>query len=152
MFKVNDKVIGTIHGKGTITDIDVSNYPIKVLFESTQTRSFLINGDEYNYCEGETIILDKSVDEPTSKTYTEEEVIQLLIKERTRAKDIAYEYYKANEDAYAIRQSNSSVVAFVKREIANECRLIGNTISGINALGATLGETIESKIREQFKS
>jgi hypothetical protein len=78
-----------------------------------------------------------------------EDIIKLLVKERTDARNIAYEFMKKFEE----KAKNSLMIDLRRKysDIANECRLIGNAISGSNALSATLGETIEDRIRKEYK-
>jgi hypothetical protein len=89
-------------------------------------------------------------------TFTREEVIQLLIKERQRAVDIADSFSEQAENQYndfkeaeKITKSES-IRAIVLKDVANECRLVGNAISGLNALSVTLGKTMENEIRKEF--
>ena len=93
--------------------------------------------------------IGKALKEPM--LYTQEEVIQLLIKERQRAVDIAYDFKNMHDKSYREKKSACNDLAFIERDIANECRLVGNAISGLNALSVALGKTIESEIRAQFK-
>lgn len=79
-------------------------------------------------------------------------VIKLLVRERQRASDIAYEFMEKNKKQFESRQEAGSKVAFVSKDLANECRLIGNTITGLNALSATLGETTASILRKDYES
>lgn len=88
------------------------------------------------------------------KTYTQEEVDELIIKarvdERTRATKIAYEFRDMNEESYELKKNAGNEYAFIKHDIAEECRYIGNAISGLNAISITLGKTIESTIRDDY--
>lgn len=97
------------------------------------------------------------------RTFTEQEVLGLLLQERKRAVDIAYEFMKNNENAYESKLKAEKQVfgdgtdrfkrhslAFIKKDIANECRLVGNAISGGNALSYALGETMEDRIKSEY--
>lgn len=98
----------------------------------------------------------------TKETYTKEEVIKLLVEERTRARDIAYDFMKDHEISIeamkeVIKKSpdnrNYAIYKITNHEkLADEARQIGNAISGSNALTATLNETIEDRIREELKN
>jgi len=83
-------------------------------------------------------------------TYTKQEVIKLLVDERTRARDLAYEFMKKYEKK-AIDYATVGDMKRTNEQLADSARIIGNTISGGNALSATLGETIEDRIREELK-
>lgn len=92
--------------------------------------------------------------------YTKEEVLELLVKERTRARDVAYEFMNEHErkkkNFTTLMQkdsSNSEYALYVIRkaeDLADECRRVGNAISGSNAISATLGETIEDRIKKEY--
>ena len=79
------------------------------------------------------------------KTYTRKEVIKLLVDERTRARDIAYEF-KEEYDRKAQVFGDLGELKKHAEKTADVARQIGNAISGSNALSATLGETIEDRI------
>jgi hypothetical protein len=88
--------------------------------------------------------------------FTREEVIKLLVEERTRARDIAYEFKKnhdseleafkkmMNDDKHGIAQQ----MGMKHKQLADEARQIGNAISGSNALSGD--ETIEDRIKEKL--
>jgi hypothetical protein len=84
------------------------------------------------------------------KTYTQAEVIDLLVAERTRAMEIVElteeEYNKKAE----MKGASYPQIAYWNKQTANECRLIAMAISGSNVLAATLGETIEDRIKQQL--
>jgi hypothetical protein len=88
------------------------------------------------------------------KLYTQSEVdlliIQARLEERTRARDIAYEFRNMNNQSYESKKKAGNKHAFIKQDIAEECRYVGNAISGGNALSATLGETMEDRVREEY--
>lgn len=90
------------------------------------------------------------------KTYSFEEVVQLLLKERERAVEIAYSFYNENKDKYETRKKaeievlGKEKLAFINREIADECRIIGNCISGLTGLSSALNETTEDLIRRNL--
>lgn len=91
------------------------------------------------------------------KLYTQEEVDQLIIQsiinERKRAKDIAYELKAKHFKAFEEKKASGNDLAFVSEKISDECRIIGNIISGGNALSASLNESMEDRImREYFKN
>lgn len=91
-----------------------------------------------------------SLQDRLANTFTKQEVIDLIIKERKRAVDIAHSFWKSNDKIYQDKKSAGQELAFISDEIANECRLVGNAISGLNALSITLGETIESTITQEL--
>lgn len=78
--------------------------------------------------------------------YTREEVVQLLVNERQRAIDIAYSFKKENESAYESKKNAGNKLAFINKNIAEECRYVGNAISGLTALSLPLNETIKDLI------
>ena len=78
-----------------------------------------------------------------------EEIIAVLVKERTRGRDIAYEFMK-NNNKRAKEFSNHESLKRKYDHIANESRQIGNAVSGSNALSSTLGETIEDRVRREY--
>ena len=90
------------------------------------------------------------------KSYSFEEVVQLLLKERERAVDIAYSFYKENEKKYEFRKNAEITIlgkehlAFISREVADECRIIGNCISGLTGLSSALNESVEDLIRKNL--
>ena len=91
-------------------------------------------------------------------TYTKEEVIRLLVKERTRAVDIAYSFKKKHDleiEAYhkfkELQESASAQLLAIKhKHCAETSRQIGNCISGSTGLTPD-DETMESRIRENLE-
>lgn len=57
-------------------------------------------------------------------------------KERDRAVKIAYLFHKDKTADFESKKKANNELAFISRDIANECRLVGNAISGKNALTA----------------
>lgn len=60
-----------------------------------------------------------------------------MCQERIRAVNIAYEFHKkAEQRALTMRDAGGPIaeIAFAKWDVAEECRYIGNAISGKNAL------------------
>lgn len=94
--------------------------------------------------------------ETMEKTYTQKEVDELIIKakleERERARKIAYDFMETNRQSFASKKAAGNTLAFIKEEIAEECRYIGNVISGGNALSAALGETMFDRILKEHVS
>lgn len=86
------------------------------------------------------------------RTYTKGELISFLVRERQRAVDIAYEFMNTHKQGYTYKKIAGNELAFVEQNLAEECRYIGNTISGLNALSITLGKTIESVITEEINN
>ena len=82
----------------------------------------------------------------SKETYTKEEVIQLLVNERQRAIDIAYSFKEINDKKYKERKRINKDFAFVYKRISDECRCVGNAISGLTALSLPLNETIKDVI------
>lgn len=83
--------------------------------------------------------------------YTQDEVVKLLETERKRAVDIAYSFKgKAEQEGNNRRKAGSSLstVAFIKDEVANECRIIGNCISGGTALDTK--KTMRDRIIKEY--
>lgn len=60
--------------------------------------------------------------------------------ERKRAVAIAYAYYDENIQAHESKKKAGNNLAFVSYRVAEECRHIGNAISGHNALSVALKE------------
>jgi|AntAceMinimDraft_18_1070375.scaffolds.fasta_scaffold576396_2 hypothetical protein len=94
----------------------------------------------------------------SKEIYTKEEVIKLLTAERTRAKDIAHDFYKSHEAErkafikFAEEDGDDFAqwMAVKHENLKNLARYIGNTISGSNGLTSN-DETIEDRIRENLK-
>jgi len=76
---------------------------------------------------------------------TREKVIALLVKERTDARNIAYEFKK--EFDIKVTYGLESL-KWHNEKLADTCRQIGNSISGGNALA--LDETIEDRIKREY--
>jgi len=86
------------------------------------------------------------------KTYTEEEVIALLIEERERAMKIVSQEYEVDHlRIYWEKRKAGNDFAFVNKDIAETCRLISLAISGLSGLSHAVGETIEKKITRKLK-
>ena len=83
--------------------------------------------------------------------YTEECVIKLLIEERTRAKDIAYDFKKKYEQL-AIDFAASDSLKIINDELADSARIIGNTILEIDAFSKIIGNTLEDSIKLKLKT
>lgn len=86
-----------------------------------------------------------------AQIFTLKEVIQLLVDERKRAVNLAYEFKKEYDEAYASKKKAGNELAFISKDMAEACRIVGNTISGGNALSVTLGETMEERVFEDLK-
>ena len=82
---------------------------------------------------------------------TIERIIEARLKERKRAISIAYSFMKDHKQSYEAKEKAGNDLAFIEDKIAEECRYIGNAISGINALGAALGESEEDHIRTEVR-
>lgn len=87
---------------------------------------------------------------------SKETLIDTVLKERQRAVKIAYTFHedrlkeydskvKAEKQVYG-DQWKSKSIAFIKKELSEEARLIGNAISGGNALSEALGESMRDRI------
>ena len=76
---------------------------------------------------------------------TREKVIALLVKERTDARNIAYQF-KADFDIKVTHGLGS--LSWHYKKLADVCRQIGNAISGGNALA--IDETIEDRIKREY--
>jgi len=76
---------------------------------------------------------------------TREKVIALLVKERTQARDIAYAY---KEDFDSKVTYGLETLKWHNEHLADTCRIIGNSISGSNALST---DTIEDRIKKQYE-
>jgi len=85
------------------------------------------------------------------KVWTTEEVAQLLFNERKRAVEIAYCFYNKHKEEAEIREKiRDDKIGYIKKREADVARLIGNGISGGNALSAVLGETMEDRIQKKM--
>ena len=84
------------------------------------------------------------------KTYTEQEVIQMLITERERNTNIVdafYNKYKTKADTYLPMDKD---LIYIAEQEAEVCRKIANTIDG--RLLMNVNEPLEEQIkREYFK-
>ena len=83
-------------------------------------------------------------------SFMEDSILDLLEAERQRAMDIAYKAMENHKSIQAMQESAGNRMAFVEGELANECRIIGNAISGGNALSDSIGETMRDRIRENL--
>lgn len=85
-----------------------------------------------------------------AKTYTQKEVDEMVIRariyERSRAKDIADYYRDDNMQSYESKMKAGYELAFINKRVSEECRYLGNAISGGNALS---NETMEERIRRE---
>lgn len=82
------------------------------------------------------------------RMYTEEEVLELMLQERKRAMEIARGFKDQNTE------KATSFGKYTKRMFerqADECRLIGNAISGLNGLSIVLDVTIEDLIKKELE-
>lgn len=90
----------------------------------------------------------------TERMYTQAEVDEMIINarldERGRASKIAYDFRDENERAYELKKKAGNEYAFIKHDIAEECRYVGNAITGLNALSVTLNYTMLDKIKEDY--
>lgn len=88
------------------------------------------------------------------KTYTQTEldtyIINARVDERERAVNIAYAFHKQNMANYESKKNAGNKYAFISENIAEECRYVGNAISGGNALSAALGETMTTRITRDY--
>lgn len=73
--------------------------------------------------------------------------LQARCQERSRARDIAYEFMNEKKQSQAIKERVGNSLAFIDECISEECRYIGNAISGGNALSEALGETLEDRVK-----
>ena len=85
------------------------------------------------------------------KTYTEEEVITLLVEERERGMKICQEYMDDHLRIYWDKRAAGNEFAFVNKDIVETCRLMKLSISGLSGLSHAVGETIEKKITKNLK-
>ncbi len=81
---------------------------------------------------------------------SEEETVNLIVKERDRACGIAKAFHEKHKSEFIARKKAGNDLAFVKEDMADVARLIGNTISGANGLTPD-SETREDRIREEYK-
>jgi len=90
------------------------------------------------------------------KLYTHEELVQAVLKERKRCMDIAFQAYHDHfKDATSqknveFQTKTTFIRSHITFRVADECRCIGNTISGGNALSAAMGETVDDRVREEL--
>jgi hypothetical protein len=82
------------------------------------------------------------------ESFSKDKVLQLLIEERQRAVRIAREYRdRANIIA---KEHHPSEYARQMDRVAEECQCIMNTLSGVNAIAAALGETLETVVKKEL--
>ena len=91
------------------------------------------------------------------KTYSQKEMIKLLVTERTRARNIAYMFKKKYDNevealkSLELRDSRSAhMLAMTAKHKSNIARQIGNSISGSTDISPS-DETIEDRIKEELK-
>lgn len=77
-------------------------------------------------------------------------VLDLLEKERTRARDIAYTSMEKHDNKYNAQKHAGNDLAFIEERLADECRIIRNAISGGDALSITLGETMRDRLEKEY--
>ena len=87
-----------------------------------------IGNDEYNK-------LDKSLVKSCAIN-----ACVLAKNERERAVSIAYQFMDMNLLKFESMKKAGSEVAFVNENVAEECRYVGNAISGTNALAIALNQ------------
>jgi hypothetical protein len=84
-----------------------------------------------------------------------EKVIDLLVKERQRCKDIAYAYYdRFNEESKSssnLGGETNKMLADKRKDKADICRIIGNNISNVTAL-TDKNETMKDRISAEYAS
>jgi len=85
------------------------------------------------------------------ETFTKEEVIEFILKERERAVAIAYEFKQRFDEKHADQKSAGWELAFVSEEVADTCRQVGNAIGGLNALSTTLGTTKRDLVEKDLE-
>lgn len=96
------------------------------------------------------VLMDLTYSGMNKQTFTREEVIDLLVAERERAVEIAYDSYNKHQKTGEFRKKNNVSIAFVSLDIADEARCIGNCISGLNALSVTLGYTVKDEVTQDL--
>jgi hypothetical protein len=64
--------------------------------------------------------------------------VEALHQERRRAVGIAYEFRDKHSKSYDNKRKAGYDLAFIEDKIAEECRYVGNAISGQNALSVAL--------------
>ncbi len=77
-------------------------------------------------------------------------MLQLLEKERTRAMKIAHASMEAHSQKQEAQKQAGNRLAFIEGELADECRILGNMISGGDALSHTLGETMIDRLEKEY--
>lgn len=82
------------------------------------------------------------------KTFTVVQVIDLLEIERQRGIDVAN--YFRNKAITTAKHTGIEIIKLVRTDVADECRQIGNSISGLNALHPKTF-SIRDKIKEDYK-
>lgn len=83
-------------------------------------------------------------------SYTQQEVIDLLVKERKRSVDTAHAFWKKYDEKFTAREKLHDNLAFVDKERAEIARYIGNSIEGGNAIADALGYTVEDFIKSEY--
>lgn len=91
-----------------------------------------MGNDEYNK-------LDKSIVKSLVKSCAINACV-LAKNERERAVSIAYQFMDMNLLKFESMKKAGSEVAFVNENVAEECRYVGNAISGTNALAIALNQ------------
>lgn len=81
-----------------------------------------------------------------------EEIMDLLLAERTRGVDLCYKTMEKFEASFKSKEAAGNTLAFIDREISNECRILGNVISGGTALSHAVGETRRDRIVAEYGS
>ena len=72
------------------------------------------------------------------KTYTKDEVIEIIVQERIRAANICYNRAKREMENYESKKIAGNDMAFINKNIAEELRFAGNAISGRNGLNVNI--------------
>jgi hypothetical protein len=89
------------------------------------------------------------MEEKENEPWTTEEVTRLIIKERDRAVKIARGFSEKYTTEYAARKKAGNDIAFISERKADVARVIGNAISGGNAL--SLNETMGDRVKFEMK-
>jgi len=96
---------------------------------------------------GETALVACWADKLSARQST---MMDLLEKERQRAMTIAYNFMEKHTKKAEAEKAAGNRLYFIENELADECRILGNTISGGDALSAALGETMRDRIEKEY--
>lgn len=138
----------------TYKALDDMDYPAVVLgpYNIPQQGDYSI---AYVPCNNETVVTHCWADRLTPiATNARKEIMsiitELLLRERKRAMGIAHRAMEEHLEKHEKLKSVGNRLAFIEEELANECRIIANEISGGDALDIAQGETMRDRVEKQY--